>query len=763
MNYGHPLQFGTFITPRSASPEAVTALTVRSEELGYDLVTFQDHPYQPAHLDTWTLLSWVAGQTSRIHLAANVLNLPLRQPAVLARSAASLDQLSGGRLELSLGAGAFWEGITAMGGPRRSPGEAVAALEEAIQVMRGILDAASSTPFSFTGRHYRLESALRGPAPAHNIPIWIGARKERMLRLIGRQADGWLVTRGYLQPGEFQAGNQIIDQAARQAGRDPREIRRLVNISGTFSSVSEGFLQGPPQKWVDDLLPIVVEQGAGTLILMTDDAETMEQFAREVIPALRAAVHAVIPGLSTARLPRSSFALSRRSPGIDYDAVPESLIDSVIEPGDAAYALVKSTYLRGGAPGIVFQVKNVRQVIDALAFARQHTHLPLSIRSGGHGISGRSTNRGGIVIDLSHLDTIEVLDRATRRVRSGPGARWMEVAQTLAPYGWALTSGDYGGVGVGGLATAGGIGFLARAHGLTIDHLRAVEMVLADGSVVRASDDENPDLFWAVRGAGANFGIVTSFEFEADPVGNVGWATFLYDAGDTAGLLERWGRAVESSPRDLTSFLVMGPPRRGQPAVAQAMTMVNSSDPDLILNRLQPLAQAAPLYDYTAVITSYASVITNAQDVPHSGVGEPAARSGLVEHITPGFAAAAAELLRSGAVYFFQIRSVGGAVSDIAPDATAYAHRSANFHVTAFGANRERLNAAWDQLRAHFNGLYLAFETDQRPERLLDAFPPATLTRLRLLKQRYDPDNLFRDNFNLQPQESVQVLRAQSK
>lgn len=115
MNYNHPIQFGIFITPRNNAPETVVALARRSEELGYDLVTFQDHPYQPAFLDTWTLMSWVAGQTERIHIAANVLNVPLRAPAILARSAASLDLLSGGRLDLALGAGAFWEAIEAMG------------------------------------------------------------------------------------------------------------------------------------------------------------------------------------------------------------------------------------------------------------------------------------------------------------------------------------------------------------------------------------------------------------------------------------------------------------------------------------------------------------------------------------------------------------------------------------------------------------------------------------------------------------------------
>ena len=128
MNYGHPLQFGTFITPLSNSPETAVELARRSEALGYDLVTFQDHPEQPALLDTWTLLAWVAGQTERIHIAANVLNLPLRSPAILARSAASLDLLSSGRLDLALGAGAFWDEIAAMGGRRLTPGQAVDAL-----------------------------------------------------------------------------------------------------------------------------------------------------------------------------------------------------------------------------------------------------------------------------------------------------------------------------------------------------------------------------------------------------------------------------------------------------------------------------------------------------------------------------------------------------------------------------------------------------------------------------------------------------------
>ena len=299
MNYGHPIQFGTFITPRNNPPGTVVALARRSEVLGYDLVTFQDHPYQPAFLDTWTLLSWVAGQTERVHIAANVLNVPLRAPAVLARAAASLDLLSGGRLDLALGAGAFWEAIEAMGGRRLAPGEAVAALSEAIEVIRGMLNAGEDTPLRFKGDHYHLDGAQRGPVPAHDIPIWLGALKPRMLRLTGQKADGWLPSLTYLKPGEFQAGNQIIDEAALEAGRDPREIRRLVNISGQFSASPGGFLEGPSEQWVDDLLPLVIDDGVGTFILMSDDPRTMEQFALEVAPVLREAVSRELPGMGS--------------------------------------------------------------------------------------------------------------------------------------------------------------------------------------------------------------------------------------------------------------------------------------------------------------------------------------------------------------------------------------------------------------------------------------------------------------------------------
>jgi alkanesulfonate monooxygenase SsuD/methylene tetrahydromethanopterin reductase-like flavin-dependent oxidoreductase (luciferase family)/FAD/FMN-containing dehydrogenase len=749
-DYLHRLEFGTFITPSNDPATTPVALAQLSEQLNYDLVTFQDHPYQPAFLDTWTLLTWVAAQTERIRVSGNVLNVPLRPPAVLARAAVSLDRLSGGRFDLALGAGGFWDAIEAMGGRRLEPGQAVQALEEAIDVIRGVWDAENKTPLRVPGEFHHVNGAQRGPAPAHDIPIWIGAYKPRMQRLVGRRADGWLPSLAYLKPGDLAAGNAKIDEAAQQVGRDPREIRRILNVSGKFQPQTSGTLQGPADQWVETLLPLAVRDGIGTFVLGSDDPRTLQTFAEEVIPALREAVSVERGPERPAGAPvvRSLSIRAKRRTGIDYDAIPTALADAVIEPGDARYSRVRSTYMRGGSPGLVLQVVSVEQVVLALAFARTQD-VPLAVRSGGHGISGRSTNDGGIVLDVSRLNSIEILDEQTRRIRLGPGARWMDVAAALAPHGWALSSGDYGGVGVGGLATAGGIGWLAREHGLTIDHLRAVEIVLADGTVTRADAQENPDLFWAVRGAGANFGIVTSFEFEVDEVGDVGWAQLALDAGDTAGFLQRWGAAQEAAPRDLTSFLIMGRPRPRQPIVATVMAMVNSADPETIVARLQPLADAGPLLDQSVTLTTYAEVMANASSAGHNAQGEPAARSGLIDHITPEFAGAVARMIATGAVYFFQIRSVGGAVADVDPAETAYANRSANFSITALGANHADLDRVWDELHSHFGGVYLSFDTDLRPERLADAFPPATLARLVEIKARLDPDNVFRDNFNI--------------
>jgi alkanesulfonate monooxygenase SsuD/methylene tetrahydromethanopterin reductase-like flavin-dependent oxidoreductase (luciferase family) len=230
------VQIGVFVVPGAEDPEGTVAQALAAEEAGLDLVAIQDHPYQRRFLDTWSLLAYIAGRTERIALVPDVANLPLRPPAVMAKAAASIDVLSGGRFELGLGAGAFWEAIGAMGGPALSAKDSVDALEEAVEVIR--LCWSGDGQVSFEGGHYRLDGHKPGPPPAHPIGIWLGAYGPRMLRLVGRAADGWLPSLGNLPEGEVLERQAAIDVAAEAAGRDPAEIRRVVNVRPEHDLVS---------------------------------------------------------------------------------------------------------------------------------------------------------------------------------------------------------------------------------------------------------------------------------------------------------------------------------------------------------------------------------------------------------------------------------------------------------------------------------------------------------------------------------------------
>jgi alkanesulfonate monooxygenase SsuD/methylene tetrahydromethanopterin reductase-like flavin-dependent oxidoreductase (luciferase family) len=277
-DYGHELVFGCFLPPAAAAAAEVLALAVQADERGLDLVTVQDHPYQPAFLDAWTLLSVIAARTTRVSVMPNVANLPLRPPAVLARSAASLDLLSGGRVELGLGAGAFWDAIEAMGGPRRTPGESVVALEEAVRIIRALWSS-ERTP-RIEGQHYRLAGAKPGPVPAHPIGIWIGAYKPRMLALIGRIADGWLPSMGYAPPDRLAAMNAAIDESATAAGRSAHDVRRFYNIDASPE---------PTAVWAEQLAELALGDGISGFIVTVElgGAAALARFAEEVAPAVR--------------------------------------------------------------------------------------------------------------------------------------------------------------------------------------------------------------------------------------------------------------------------------------------------------------------------------------------------------------------------------------------------------------------------------------------------------------------------------------------
>ena len=289
----------SLVPEANAWPRLVDAAR-EADQGGLDLIGIQDHPYQWRFVDTFVLIGHLLAGTERIRIFPDVANLPLRPPATLAKAANSLDRLSGGRFELGLGAGSFWDAIVAMGGPRRTPREALAALAEAIDLIRLMWSGDRSV--TYEGEHYRVRGVHPGEPPPHPIGIWVGGYGPRMLRLIGRVADGWIPSYGMTSPEALRSGNSRIDEAARAAGRDPAAVRRLLNIGGSITAPGpadrrapersvgriRSDLAGPPAYWgklLDDFRDMGFD--AFVLWLPDDDPAQVARLAHEVAPLVR--------------------------------------------------------------------------------------------------------------------------------------------------------------------------------------------------------------------------------------------------------------------------------------------------------------------------------------------------------------------------------------------------------------------------------------------------------------------------------------------
>ncbi|HML21923.1 MAG TPA: LLM class flavin-dependent oxidoreductase [Aggregatilinea sp.] len=296
-----PPLFGINIHPGADSVQDAFERAAVADRTGLDLIGVQDHPYNRSMLDTWTLLSALAARTERVHVLTNVANLPLRPPAMLAKQAASLDVISGGRVELGIGAGAYWQGIEAYGVPTRSPGEAASAFEEALHVLRGMWDNTTGS-FTYQGKFYQVNGARPGPGPVHPIRLWTGALGPRMLRITGRLADGLLISRPYVPPERLPDFNARIDDSAIEAGRAPTDIRRGYNLMGMIelrpdtrrpAGLSEGNLYGTVNDWIEELVHYYRDYRQDTFLFWPvagDELRQIEVFAQEVAPAVREAV-----------------------------------------------------------------------------------------------------------------------------------------------------------------------------------------------------------------------------------------------------------------------------------------------------------------------------------------------------------------------------------------------------------------------------------------------------------------------------------------
>ena len=289
---GHELEFGVSLPNPASQAAMVVRLAQLAEQRGLDLIGIQDHPYNAELLDTWTLLAHLAAATDLITLFPDVTCLPLRPPAVLARSVASLDLLSGGRIELGVGAGRYLDAIAGMGGRRITRAESVDALAEAIGVIRAVWTA--QDPITLPGRFHPLDHADPGPRPAHDVGIWVGAAGPRMLSLAARLGDGWIASHSDVAPTEAGQLNRQIDALATDAGRNPADIKRIYNVNGRFAPEGRGFLDGPAVTWAEQLTELIVMQGFSTFVLAVsgDIIAAVSRFADEVVPDVRERVAA---------------------------------------------------------------------------------------------------------------------------------------------------------------------------------------------------------------------------------------------------------------------------------------------------------------------------------------------------------------------------------------------------------------------------------------------------------------------------------------
>jgi len=457
-------------------------------------------------------------------------------------------------------------------------------------------------------------------------------------------------------------------------------------------------------------------------------------------------------------------------PAEDLDGLRTRLQGALLRPGDDAYdeACVRWNGAAVGRPALIVRCADALDVSAAITFARAQG-LEIAVRSGGHSVAGHSIG-DGMVIDLSAMKGIEI-DVEGRVARLEPGLTWGEVAEALHPHGLGITAGDTATVGVGGLTLGGGIGWMVRKYGLAIDNLRSVELVTADERFVRASETENAELFWAVRGGGGNFGIATAFEFNLHPAGMIIGGGILYDGSDaerSAGIISAYARIAAAAPDELTTqaLLMAAPPLPfvpeemwGRPVIAIAACYAG----DLAEGErvVAPLRELGPVVADVIGPMPYPAIF---------GLTAMAEIKGLTHHVRSLYLKdvdddAVRALVTSTAATMtpetlVQLRILGGAMSRVPSDATAFAHRDkgglvmiSNFGPREVGdaERRERTETVWRAMEPFASGVYVNFLKNEGTGRVREAYPATTYDRLARLKARYDPANVFRLNQNIAP------------
>ena len=430
-------------------------------------------------------------------------------------------------------------------------------------------------------------------------------------------------------------------------------------------------------------------------------------------------------------------------------------VADVLAPGDDGYAGAAATLFGDGTPDLVVRPRDAAGVAAAVRYATG-AGLAVTVRSGGHSMAGLSTSTDGMVIDTRRISGMRLLDPAARRVRIGAGATWGEVAAALSPHGLGLTAGDTNQVGVGGLTLGGGIGWLVRQHGLTIDSLAGAQVVIADGRLIGANAAEHADLFWALRGGGGNFGVAVSFDFTAQPVTSVHFGTIAYQAGDLPRVIAGWRAEMRRADEQLTTTLSLMPPVAGRPGSVTLMCCYASPDGAAAARALRPFRALAPVTSDDIQVMPYAEVLEDCTPLPPGLRLE--VRNTFFSPLDNARIAAVSELFAGGGAAL-SLRSMGGAVARVRRDATAFAHRDAEVMVAAAfllpeaapaGLLRQALNR-WSAVAARGSGAYVGFLGSAGRADVAAAYPPGTYRRLAAVKRRYDPGNVFRRTHNILP------------
>jgi FAD/FMN-containing dehydrogenase len=453
----------------------------------------------------------------------------------------------------------------------------------------------------------------------------------------------------------------------------------------------------------------------------------------------------------------------------DLGAFAAELHGSIVLPGDPEYDEARQVHSAqyDRRPAVVVRAVDAADVARTVRFARV-TGLPFSVRGGRHSLAGFGTNDGGIVLDLAAMKGLHI-DPVARTAWAQPGLTAGEYTRAAAAHGLATPFGDTGSVGIGGLTLGGGIGWLVRKYGMTIDSLLAVEIVTADGRQVIASEQSHPDLFWAVRGGGGNFGVATRFQFRLHPVGQIlGGALFL---PPTVDVLRALVPTAQAAPEELTtiSFLMRIPPMPFVPAeqvgkLSVVVMFVWCGDPGEGQAALEPFRRLASPLAEAALPMPYPGIYQLLAEGERRSLG--AHRSRFLTTIDDAAAEAMLDAMAepSSPMAMIQIRVLGGAMARVQADATAFTQREAPVMlliITPYeDPSTEAEHVAWtvalhDALAANDAGVYSNFLEAEGDARIRAAYPNGTYERLADVKRRYDPTNLFRLNQNIPPSGSA--------